>query len=168
MPAVDFTSSKYKAEDFPAYYAMVREYAVMRYITEKGLNEAEAQQKFEQMIQINTAYKRIGYFKVYDAERVFIGDCKLEPFPQDASCFEVGYILKEQAWGKGYATALCKEMLRLAKHVNAQADIVAIIDPANIASRKILEKMGFKSYFLGIEDNLPTEKWRLAAEHSSA
>jgi len=35
---------------------------------------------------------------------------------------------------------------------------MAVIDPDNVASRKLLEKFNFESYWKGIENDLPTEK----------
>ncbi|MFD2741996.1 MULTISPECIES: GNAT family N-acetyltransferase [Sphingobacterium] len=153
---------KYQASDFADYYQMVSDEAVMKYITEKALSEAEAREKFDSMLQINAKHERLGYFKVYDHKDTFIGDCKLEFYPLDTRCLEVGYILKEAFWGKGLATRLCAQMLALADEVAPEMAIIGIIDPANTASKRILQKFGFESYFVGMEDDLPTEKLRLA------
>ncbi|MCL7987827.1 GNAT family N-acetyltransferase [Sphingobacterium sp. lm-10] len=158
------TLKKYESADFADYYSMVGEYAVMRYITEKALSEEEARDKFDSILKINAENNRLGYFKAINEEGLFIGDCKLEPYPQDRRCLEVGYILKEVFWGRGYATVLCKRMLELADSIKPEADIIGIIDPANVASKYILQKAGFESYFIGTEDDLPTEKLRLSRQ----
>lgn len=152
---------KYDTSDFAAYYEMVSQYAVMQYITERALSEAEARQKFESMLEVNAGHEHLGYFKVCDQDGTFVGDCKLEPYPQDTRCLEVGYILKEAFWGKGFATKLCAQMLALADELAPDRYIIGIIDPANAASKRILQKFGFESYFVGVEDDLPTEKLRL-------
>jgi hypothetical protein len=36
--------------------------------------------------------------------------------------------------------------------------VIGIIDPDNAASRQLLTKFGFQSYFVGIEDEVATEK----------
>ena len=156
------TLQKYESTDFADYYSMVSEYSVMRYITEKALTEEEAKEKFESMLQVNAENDQLGYFKATNTDGIFIGDCKLEPYPQDTRYLEVGYILKEAYWGKGYATVLCKRMLELADQIKPKADIIGIIDPANVASKYILQKAGFESYFIGVEDDLPTEKLKLS------
>ena len=55
---------------------------------------------------------------------------------------ELGYILKKSAWGKGYATEACKRLLRFAFEVSPLEEIVAVIDPENVASQSVLEKGG--------------------------
>lgn len=152
---------KYDADDFTDYYHMVKECAVMQYITEKALTKGEAREKFDNMLQVNAKHDRLGYYKAYDPDGNFMGDCKLEPYPLDMRCLEVGYILKEAFWGKGLATLLCAKMLTLANEVRPEADVIGIIDPANAASKRILQKFGFERYFIGTEDDLPTEKLRL-------
>lgn len=149
---------KYQAEDFECYYAMVREDNVMRYITGKGLSVEEAREKFDSMLVINGQEEHLGFFKVVDTEGVFLGDGKLERYPRDPSLLEVGYILCESYWGRGYATYICHKMLALADTIAPHASIVAIIDPDNAASKRLLEKFGFHSFFMGMEDDLPTEK----------
>lgn len=130
----------------------------MRYITGKGLTPEEARKKFDSMIEVNTRDAKIGYFKVYNNAGDFIGDAKIEWDIQDNPELEIGYILKEVYWGKGYGTMICAKLISLAEELFSTVDIIGIIDPDNAASKRLLEKFGFKSYFIGVEDNLPTEK----------
>jgi len=156
------TIIKYVPEDFEVYYTIVRDDVVMRYITGKGLNEEEARKKFDSIIRINGEENELGYFKVFDNEGRHIGDCKLEQYDQDKSLLEVGYIVKKELWGLGYGTMICERMLALADWIAPSADIIGVIDPDNAASKRLLEKFDFKTYFIGIEDNLPTEKLKLS------
>lgn len=135
----------------------------MRYITGSGMSEAAAKATFDRFLSINRLHQRLGYFKVFDLEtRTHIGECKLVNYKKDESVFEIGYLVKEQLWGKGYGTLICERMLALASSVDPNKHIVGIIDPANTASRGLLEKFGFVSFFTGTEDGLPTEKLILA------
>jgi len=56
---------------------------------------------------------------------------------------EVGYFLKESAWGKGYATEVCSRLLKLAFEEMPLSEVVASYDAGNDASRKVLLKCGF-------------------------
>jgi len=49
-------------------------------------------------------------------------------------------------------------LLALANRVAPSLNAVGIIDPENTASKKLLERFGFRSYFIGIEDGVSTEK----------
>lgn len=152
---------KYEVEDFETYYSLVSEDHVMKYITGKGLTKSEAQKKFAEIIEINKEEEELGYFKVYTENGVHMGDCKLERYDRDINLVEIGYILKEAFWGQGYGTLICESMLLLADRAVPHTDVIGIIDPENEASKKLLEKFNFQSFFVGIEDDLPTEKLRL-------
>ena len=56
---------------------------------------------------------------------------------------EVGYFLKQSAWGKGYATEACKRLLQLAFENSPLTEVVASYDAGNDASRNVLLKSGF-------------------------
>ena len=161
MTVESISLTKYVESDFSTYYPLVKEDNVMKYITGKGLTPEEARKKFDSMIEINAKDAKIGYFKVYSNAGEFIGDAKLEWNILDSSQLEIGYILKEVYWGKGYGSMICTKLLSLAEELFSTVDIIGIIDPDNAASKRLLEKFGFKSYFIGVEDNLPTEKLML-------
>jgi len=152
------TLTKYVQSDFNIYYSLVKEDNVMRYISGDGLSEEQAKNKFHSIIAVNAKNTAIGYFKVFNVAEDFIGDCKLEWTKEDDAVLEIGYILKEEFWGQGYGTMICAQLLTLADTLYPHTDIIGIIDPDNVASKKLLEKYGFESYFIGIEDDLPTEK----------
>lgn len=55
---------------------------------------------------------------------------------------EIGYFLKRSAWGRGYATEVCKRMLQFAFEKVSLNEVVATVDEGNVASIKVLEKSG--------------------------
>ena len=57
---------------------------------------------------------------------------------------EVGYILKRSAWGNGYATEACRRLVQFAFEETELDEIVAVIDPRNAASEKVLRKCGLR------------------------
>jgi len=152
------TIIKYIQSDFSTYYSLVKEDNVMRYISGKGLTIEEAMKKFDSIVKTNAEDAELGYFKIYNNVGEFIGDGKMEWHKQDRTKLEIGYILKEEFWGKGYGTMICAKLLSLVDETFPTVDIIGIVDPENVASKKLLEKFGFKSYFIGVEDDLPTEK----------
>ena len=58
---------------------------------------------------------------------------------------EIGYFLKRSAWGNGNATEAVKRILRFAFEDSPLEKVVAVIEPENIGSRRILEKTGFST-----------------------
>ncbi len=86
-----------------------------------------------------------------------LGDTYLLPMPidQDDTDFslvvmgqmpdaeiEIGFFLKRSAWGRGYATEVCKRLLQFAFQEVSLNEVVASVDEDNVASKKVLEKSG--------------------------
>jgi ribosomal-protein-alanine N-acetyltransferase len=57
---------------------------------------------------------------------------------------EVAYALRADAWGRGLATATCRELLVLGGRAQLAAEVVAFTLPSNRGSRRVMEKTGFK------------------------
>ncbi len=55
---------------------------------------------------------------------------------------EIGYFLKRSAWGRGYATEVCKRMLQFAFQELPLKEVVASVEEENLVSRRVLEKSG--------------------------
>lgn len=79
---------------------------------------------------------------------------------------EVGYFLKPGAWGLGYATEVCKRLLRMAFEDSPLTEVVATFEQGNTASRNVLEKSGFvdcgtrRCYGeTGLDFRLTRERW---------
>ena len=60
----------------------------------------------------------------------------------DVDEVEVGYAFYQPYWGRGLATEIASCCLALADHALGLATIVGLTDPANRASRHVLEKVG--------------------------
>lgn len=56
---------------------------------------------------------------------------------------EVGYFLKQSAWGRGYATEACIRVLQFAFQESPLQEVVATFEEENAASIRVLQKSGF-------------------------
>jgi len=56
----------------------------------------------------------------------------------------VGWIIHKDYWGKGYATEAAKEVLNFALETLGIKKVIATCDYRNIASIKVMEKIGMK------------------------
>ena len=63
---------------------------------------------------------------------------------------EVGYGLRPEAWGRGVATEIARELVRYGFEDLGLQRIVAVTQPPNMASRNVLTKLGMT--YLGIVD----------------
>ncbi|CAN6281023.1 unnamed protein product [Urochloa humidicola] len=62
----------------------------------------------------------------------------------DSCCAELGYVLARAHWGKGVATAAVKRMVATVfGEVEGLERVEALVDVANPASQRVLEKAGF-------------------------
>lgn len=57
--------------------------------------------------------------------------------------YEIGFILQEAAWGKGYAKEIGKAQISQIKEELNDKRAVAVVAPDNIGSIKTLESLGF-------------------------
>ena len=139
----------------------------MRYISGKGHSLETARKKFDTFLQINSKIPELGYFNVLANNGDAIGECKLVPYQQeDEPVLEIGYILKESHWRQGFGSLICMELLALADKLHPDKAVIGIIHPENQASKRLLEKFGFQSYFVGEENSVPTEKLLLQKDRN--
>ena len=73
------------------------------------------------------------------------------PFNNQDNEYEFGYILKQKAWGKGYATELSFGQIEMLKKSFEGASIVATAHPLNLASKRVLEKVGMELVETSVE-----------------
>jgi RimJ/RimL family protein N-acetyltransferase len=73
----------------------------------------------------------------------FAGCAGLKVYPPEPGRFEMGFHLRRVFWGSGYATEAGKAVVRYAFEVLGLGSLLAGHNPANHASRKVLEKLGF-------------------------
>ena len=75
----------------------------------------------------------------------------------EADQAELGYILAPEYWGKGIASRIASLLVVRAERQPALRSLFAIIDPANVPSRKILINNGFVLKEFKDFDGLPGE-----------
>lgn len=59
------------------------------------------------------------------------------------SLVEVGYVLRQDAWGQGYATEACEAFIQIAAEGYGITELGGITLTGNDASTRVLEKCGF-------------------------
>lgn len=148
---------KFTPNDFNYYFKLVSNYEVMKMITEKSLTEEEALKDFNKIIEMNSIHPVLGIYKVFNSTNEFVGLGKLEIDDAQDSEAELGYMLLPSYWGMGLGSIIAEYLIKLAKEQKRLKKLTAIIDPANIGSRKILIKNNFYSIEFKDFDGLPGE-----------
>lgn len=80
---------------------------------------------------------------IYKRNRKLIGHCGLK-FLENSREVQIGYLLLKSYWGKGLGTEAATATLRFGFEVAKLEKIVAVAKPENIASRRVMEKVGMK------------------------
>lgn len=161
MSAAKIRFEKYTAQDFSDYFELVSNFDVMKMITEKSLTLDEAQTEFDLLLKNNQIHTDLGTFKVFDSQGSYLGMAKLELKNADDQEAELGYMLLPQYWGQGLGQRIAHDLICIAEEQIQLKSLVAIIDPQNIASRKILLKHKFYSKAFKDFDGLPGEVLQL-------
>lgn len=149
---------KFTERDFPNYFELVSDERVMEMITERPFESGEAKKHYEKIINNNKLDAEFGSYRILNAETdEFLGFAKLEIDDNESREAEIGYMILPMHWGKGIAGKVSKCLIEKAKALGSIESLFAIIDPKNLASRKILTNNGFISKEFRDFDGLPGE-----------
>ncbi|MEM9992047.1 MAG: GNAT family N-acetyltransferase [Bacteroidota bacterium] len=128
-------------------YALSSNPNVMRFITGgKIQTPKEARADLERRIRISQtqAKKGLGYWFADEKDTGhFVGWFVLN-YLDATDEIEIGYRLLEEKWNMGYATEGSKAILHYAFQELQLPEIVAVALPANIASTKVMQKLGMQ------------------------
>lgn len=136
---------KIKEKNRPLYVAQVKIDNVMRYITGRGLSDEQANKRFDEAIALGKKHRDYGIFTIWLKNTeggVYIGLARLKLDEHDY--VEIGYNLLEAHWGKGYGSEIGMTLMSFLKKHPEREDIYAIVEPENVGSVKILEKLGLR------------------------
>ena len=166
METARLISEKFKTGDFDNYFGLVSNEDVMKMISGKAISPEEAQTNFEKILSINDLNSEIGYYTVRKKETdEFIGLYKIIMIENGEA--EIGYSLLPDFWNMGYGSEISEELVKYAKTIPQINCLVAITDPENYASKRILKKSGFKSVKICEIDNLPSEIFKLVLKNAN-
>jgi ribosomal-protein-alanine N-acetyltransferase len=80
---------------------------------------------------------------VYKKDRKLIGHCGFK-FLENTREIQIGYLLLPYYWGMGLGTEAASAALKYGFEVAKLERVVAVAKPENIASRRVMEKVGMK------------------------
>ncbi|HTW20617.1 MAG TPA: GNAT family N-acetyltransferase [Mycobacteriales bacterium] len=78
-----------------------------------------------------------------ESDGTFIGWCSLTKWNPEYRSASLGYCLDEPAWGQGFATEAARALLQWAFDTLDLNRVQAETDTRNLASARVLEKLGF-------------------------
>jgi ribosomal-protein-alanine N-acetyltransferase len=84
-----------------------------------------------------------GYLVVYPVEGgPLIGRCGLKYMLEEPDTVELAYLFDDTHWGRGLATEVSHALLRWGFETLELPRIVAVADPDNLASQRVMQKVG--------------------------
>ncbi|WP_212006523.1 GNAT family N-acetyltransferase [Chitinophaga sp. HK235] len=132
--------------DFDNLFAICSNEELMQFVGD-GILSKELTQKWIAISIENYDSKGFGMSAViHKSNNRFIGYCGIV-FSKAINDYELIYAIEKEYWGKGLATEVAAKMVQYGFEKLKFKTIYASIDPANIASKKILLKIGFKEIY---------------------
>lgn len=137
----------YTMEDLTALYAIVSQEEVMRDLPEGIMSLERTERALSWIIDCygKNAPGKLVKFSVGVVEKKtnrLIGWCGLGPLDFDQSEIEIYYGLSRDYWSRGMTTEAARALLHYGFQTIALDKIVAVVKPENIASQKVIEKLG--------------------------
>lgn len=131
--------------DFESCLAMDRNPEVTKHIAGPWDDRAAHERFLEDRIQRNFG-EGLGYWSIFSKADPgqFLGWILLIPYDGLGPKIEIGWRLNRLAWGKGYATEAAAPFVQHSFSNLKLPEIVADIDPGNIGSIRVAEKIGMK------------------------
>ncbi|MDO9456299.1 GNAT family N-acetyltransferase [Nocardioides sp.] len=132
---------------------------VLRFIFGRGLTRAEVVDTWmPKRTRADADARGIGYWVGHDAGGTFLGWWSLAVVDDDPDSAELGYRLRRDAWGHGYATEGARALLAHAFETVGLRRVCAETMAVNAGSRAVLEKLGLSHVGTRVEqwdDPLP-------------
>ena len=109
----------------------------------------------EDFLKNYDAYKKTGYGRwavIEKASNTFIGFCGLKL--DEENLVDIGFRFLQETWGKGYATESSIVSMKFGFENFDIDEIIGRADTKNLASIRVLEKLGMNFWKIGETDHL--------------
>ena len=148
-------------EDLDALWALYCNPNITKYIPDAPRTREEAQEELEWHMHGHPKHPELGLWAtIHKDTGKFIGRCGLLPWTIEGQYdVEVAYTLAQDFWGQGLATEAARGILEYGFEQLYLSRMICLIDPENIASQRVAEKIGMtlEKRVDGIDgDNFPT------------
>lgn len=148
-------------DDLDALYKLYSDPEIRQYFPEGVLNYEETREELEWFLNGHPKHPELGLWAtIHKPSGKFVGRCGLLPWTIEGRHeVEIAYLLDKEFWGQGLASEGALAIRDYAFKKLGLPRLVCLIDPKNIASQKVAEKIGMtlEKQVDGIDgDNYPT------------
>ena len=156
------TLHRFTEADAPLILQLNSDPDVIRYVHERVLQTEDEARAIILNIILPQYEKNLGRWAIYiKTSNEFIGWCGLKHLPAKNE-IDLGYRLIKNAWGKGYATEAAKHTLQYGFDKLQLPLITGKAHVENMASIKILEKIGMQFIREEMENDCPVKVYTIA------
>jgi ribosomal-protein-alanine N-acetyltransferase len=139
---------RFTDDDVDAVFAMRSDAEIMRFIREPQKRRDETH-NWLRLISGKWEDEKIGFCAVIEKKSgKVIGWCGLWLL-QESNEIEVGYAIKKEFWGRGFAPEAAEAMLKYGFNELELEKIVAVAYPENQASQNVMKKLGMNYNYVG-------------------
>ena len=150
---------RFTEADAPLVYRLNSDPEVLQYLHEPLLTDEAHAQKIIREIILPQYRQQLGRWAVHTKEDgEFIGWCGLKYRPE-LDEIDLGYRFRKASWGKGYATESSGRVLEFGFHELRLPAITGRAHVENIASIKVLEKIGMQYVKDEVVDDCPVKTY---------
>lgn len=146
-------------DDVPAVFAVFSDPRVMRFWSSDPLPDLDAARALVDDVDALRAADSLYQWGVEGRDdRMLIGTATLSRLDFSHRRAELGFALRSDRWGRGYATEAAARLARHAFDDLAMHRLEADVDPRNEASLAVLAKLGFE------REGYAPHRWFVAGE----
>ena len=135
---------RFTAGDFDFFAALQANPDVMRHVGGVKSREESRDLFRERVLEYYDANPGLGIWATMERRTGALAGMHLLNHIRGETIVQVGYILDQPFWGKGYATEMAIALLRYGFTDLALPHIAAITNLENVASQRVLQKAGLK------------------------
>ena len=130
--------------DLDDLWALYCDPEITKYIPDAPRTREEAREELEWHMNGHPMNSELGLWATIHKESGnFIGRCGLLPWTIEGQQeVEVAYTIARRFWGQGFGTEAAQAILHYGFEKQKLARLICLIDPDNIASQRVAEKIG--------------------------
>lgn len=131
-------------DDYEALHRGASNLNVVRYMTWGPNTEKDSKAFIQYAVQSQIVKPRVTFQLAITLEGEVIGGCDFNIISDEHKEGEIGYLLDEPYWGRGYATEVARALIEYGFKEHDMHRIIAKCDARNEASFHVMEKNGMK------------------------
>lgn len=132
-------------EDLDAFHGLVQDEHIRRYLMDGNVMPREWSDERVRASQALFERRGVGLWLAYEqVSGALVGFCGFLEIPPVHPEPQLVYALRSRFTGQGYATEMARRSIREARKNRGFAEIVAGVDEVNVASVRVLRKLGFE------------------------